>query len=288
MKTPSKSVLFVCIHNAGRSQMAAGLTTLLGGGAVEVRSAGSAPANEINPAVVEVMAELGIDLAHELPKPLTDDAVQAADAVVTMGCGDACPIFPGKRYLDWQVDDPAGQPVEVVRRIRDDIRARVEILLADLGVSPRTWPSPYVASRRGRPALSRDWTSRAHDPHAMPGPRPGHLVLSSLPALRRIAQYRSMQTPTSEQESGFKALIRRVWHGGLVRRVMVTREGRTLVDVPLTVIVIGGVLAPWLLALGAVVAVLTGCQLAVRQPEPLAIEEPTVGDETASEGPVLD
>ena len=137
METLPRSVLFVCVHNAGRSQMAAGLTALLGGGAVEVRSAGSAPANEVNPAVISVMAELGVDLSHEFPKPLTDDAVRAADAVITMGCGDACPIYPGKRYLDWQVDDPAGQPVAVVRRIRDDIRARVEILLADLGVSLR-------------------------------------------------------------------------------------------------------------------------------------------------------
>jgi len=135
MTTPSISVLYVCVHNAGRSQMAAGLTALLSGGAVEVRSAGSAPANEINPAVVEVMAEIGVDLAHEFPKPLTGDAVQAADAVVTMGCGDDCPFFPGKRYFDWQVDDPAAQPVEVVRRIRNDIRARVEILLSELGVA---------------------------------------------------------------------------------------------------------------------------------------------------------
>jgi protein-tyrosine-phosphatase len=127
-------VLFVCVHNAGRSQMAAGLTHVLSGGRVQVRSAGSDPAERINPAVVEAIAELGIDLSHEFPKPLTDEVVEAADVVVTMGCGDACPIYPGKRYLDWQVDDPAGQSLEVVRRIRDDIRGRVEGLLRELNV----------------------------------------------------------------------------------------------------------------------------------------------------------
>jgi protein-tyrosine-phosphatase len=127
-------VLFVCVHNAGRSQMAAGLTHALSGGRVRVRSAGSDPAERINPAAVEAMAEMGIDLSREFPKPLTDEVVEAADVVITMGCGDACPIYPGKRYLDWQVDDPAGQPIEVVRRIRDDIRARVEGLLRELDV----------------------------------------------------------------------------------------------------------------------------------------------------------
>ncbi len=131
-------VLFVCVHNAGRSQMAAGLTTLLSEGRVNVRSAGSAPGDEVNPAVVEAMAEIGVDLGQEFPKPLTDEVVQAADAVITMGCGDACPIYPGKRYLDWEVDDPAGQSIEVARRIRDDIRARVEVLLAELGVAAHT------------------------------------------------------------------------------------------------------------------------------------------------------
>lgn len=130
-------VLFVCVHNAGRSQMAAGLTALMSQGRVSVRSAGSAPGDEINPAVVAVMAEIGVDLAQEFPKPLTDEVVEAADAVITMGCGDACPVYPGKRYLDWQVDDPAGQPVEVARRIRDDIQKRVEGLLAELGVTSR-------------------------------------------------------------------------------------------------------------------------------------------------------
>ena len=128
-------VLFVCVHNAGRSQMAAALTHHLSAGRVSVRSAGSAPASEINPAVVTVMHELGIDLSGEFPKPLTDEVVRAADAVITMGCGDACPIFPGKRYEDWQVADPAGQPPEAVRAVRDDIRARVERLLAELGVA---------------------------------------------------------------------------------------------------------------------------------------------------------
>lgn len=127
-------VLFVCVHNAGRSQIAAALTHQLSGGRVKVRSAGSAPASEINPVVIELMAARGIDLSREFPKPLSDDAVQAADVVITMGCGDACPFYPGKRYLDWQVDDPAGQPLEVVQRIARDIEERVRGLLRELGV----------------------------------------------------------------------------------------------------------------------------------------------------------
>jgi protein-tyrosine-phosphatase len=118
-------VLFVCVHNAGRSQMAALLTDSMSGGRVHVCSAGSTPASEINPVVLEAMRELGLDLAREFPKPLTDEVVQAADIVVTMGCGDACPLYPGKRYLDWEVEDPAGQPIDEIRRIREDIRARV-------------------------------------------------------------------------------------------------------------------------------------------------------------------
>ena len=129
-------VLFVCVHNAGRSQMAAVLTSALSGGAVHVRSAGSTPAGEINQNVVRVMDEVGLDLSQEFPKPLTDEAVRAADVVITMGCGDACPIYPGKRYLDWELTDPAGQPIEVVRRVRDEIRERVLGLLAALGVQP--------------------------------------------------------------------------------------------------------------------------------------------------------
>ena len=125
-------VLFVCVHNAGRSQMAAALLDLRSGGRIDVRSAGSAPADELNPVVVAVMAELGLDLSREFPKPLTDSAVQAADVVVTMGCGDACPIFPGKRYEDWMLDDPAGQDVDSVRRSRDEIDARVGALVAEL------------------------------------------------------------------------------------------------------------------------------------------------------------
>ena len=125
-------VLFVCVHNAGRSQMAAALLDLRSGGRIDVRSAGSAPADELNPVVVAVMAELGFDLSREFPKPLTDSDVQAADVVVTMGCGDACPIFPGKRYEDWTLDDPAGQDVETVRRIRDEIDARVQRLTGEL------------------------------------------------------------------------------------------------------------------------------------------------------------
>ena len=131
------SVLFVCVHNAGRSQMAAAYLHHLSGGAVEVRSAGSAPAGQVNPSAVEAMAEEGIDIHAEKPKVLTDDAVQASDVVVTMGCGDTCPIYPGKRYEDWDLEDPAGQGVEAVRPIRDDIRRRILGLLDELGV-PRT------------------------------------------------------------------------------------------------------------------------------------------------------
>ena len=127
-------VLFVCVHNAGRSQMAAALTDHMSGGRVHVRSAGSDPADQVNPAVVQAMAEIGLDLSQEFPKPLTDEVVRAADAVITMGCGDACPIYPGKKYEDWVVDDPAGQPIEKVRDIRSDIALRVELLLAELGV----------------------------------------------------------------------------------------------------------------------------------------------------------
>lgn len=129
------SVLYVCVHNAGRSQMAAAWTRHLSGGAVEVRSAGSEPADAVNPAVREAMLEDGIDLSAERPKVLTGEAVQASDVVITMGCGDACPIFPGKRYEDWVLDDPAGQGVEAVRPIRDDIRRRVDDLLGSLGIT---------------------------------------------------------------------------------------------------------------------------------------------------------
>ena len=129
---PQPEVLFVCVHNAGRSQMAAGLVALRSRGRVRVLSAGSDPAEEIGPAVREVMAELGVDLSDEFPKPLADEAVEAADVVITMGCGDACPIYPGKRYEDWNLDDPAGQDVETVRRIRDEIGARVDRLLREL------------------------------------------------------------------------------------------------------------------------------------------------------------
>jgi arsenate reductase len=125
-------VLFVCVHNAGRSQMAAGLVKLRSDGRVHVRSAGSAPGEEINPAVVEAMAEVGVDLGEEFPKPLTDEVVRAADVVITMGCGDACPIYPGKRYEDWELDDPAGQDLATVRRIRDEIDERVERLVGEL------------------------------------------------------------------------------------------------------------------------------------------------------------
>nr|MDQ3353986.1 arsenate reductase ArsC [Actinomycetota bacterium] len=127
-------VLFVCVHNAGRSQMAAALLDHHGQGRVQVRSAGSTPADQVNPAVIAAMDELGIDLSKEFPKPLTDEVVQAADVVVTMGCGDACPIFPGKRYLDWELDDPAGRGVDEVRGIRNEIDTRVRELLTELKV----------------------------------------------------------------------------------------------------------------------------------------------------------
>ena len=126
------SVLFVCVHNAGRSQMAAAFLAALSGGAVEVRSAGSEPADRVNPAAVAAMAEVGIDIAAEQPKVLTDQAVRGSDVVVTMGCGDTCPFYPGKRYEDWVLDDPAGQGLDAVRPIRDEIRRRVEELLEDL------------------------------------------------------------------------------------------------------------------------------------------------------------
>ncbi len=126
------SVLFVCVHNAGRSQMAAGFLTALSKGAVEVRSAGSLPGDQVNPAAVAAMAEVGIDISHATPKVLTTDAVEASDVVITMGCGDACPVFPGKRYLDWELADPAGQGVDAVRPIRDDIRTRIETLMDEL------------------------------------------------------------------------------------------------------------------------------------------------------------
>ncbi len=125
-------VLFVCVHNAGRSQMAAGLVKLRSEGHVHVRSAGSDPGEQINPAVVEAMSEIGVDMSEAFPKPLTDEVVRAADVVVTMGCGDACPIYPGKRYEDWELDDPADQDLETVRRIRDEIDARVQRLIAEL------------------------------------------------------------------------------------------------------------------------------------------------------------
>jgi arsenate reductase len=125
-------ILFVCVHNAGRSQMAAALARLRSEGRVHVRSAGSDPADTINPAVIEAMAELGVDMSEEFPKPLTDEVVHAADVVITMGCGDACPIYPGKRYEDWALDDPAGQDLDTVRLIRDDLDGRIRVLVGEL------------------------------------------------------------------------------------------------------------------------------------------------------------
>ena len=130
--TDKPAVLFVCVHNAGRSQMAAGYLTALAGDRVDVFSAGSEPKDEINPVAIEAMAEEGIDIAGNVPKILTVDAVKQADVVITMGCGDACPIFPGKRYEDWQLDDPAGQGIDSVRPIRDDIKGRIEQLLTEI------------------------------------------------------------------------------------------------------------------------------------------------------------
>ncbi|WP_344120476.1 arsenate reductase ArsC [Kocuria aegyptia] len=130
--TDKPSVLFVCVHNAGRSQMAAAYLTHLSGGRIEVRSAGSTPADAVNPAAVEAMAEEGIDMSAQTPKILTDEAVQDSDVVITMGCGDACPFYPGKRYEDWKLEDPAGKGVESVRPIRDEIRSRVAQLIAEL------------------------------------------------------------------------------------------------------------------------------------------------------------
>ena len=132
MNDQTPSVLFVCVHNAGRSQMAAGWLRHLAGNQIEVRSAGSMPAEQINPIAVEAMAEEGIDITAEEPKVLTTEAVQDSDVVITMGCGDACPYFPGKRYEDWKLDDPAGQGIEAVRPIRDEIRSRIETLTAEL------------------------------------------------------------------------------------------------------------------------------------------------------------
>jgi arsenate reductase (thioredoxin) len=130
-------VLFICTHNAGRSQMAAALLDHQAAGRVRVTSAGSQPADQLNPAVVQAMAEIGLDITHEFPKPLTSDKVQVADVVIAMGCGDACPIYPGKRYEDWDLPDPAGLTVEEVRPIRDEIRGRVQALLADLALGDR-------------------------------------------------------------------------------------------------------------------------------------------------------
>ncbi|MGW1956959.1 arsenate reductase ArsC [Streptomyces sp. NPDC001920] len=130
--SPLASVLFVCVHNAGRSQMAAGFLSHLAGDRIEVRSAGSVPGDQVNPAAVEAMKEVGVDISAAQPKILTTEAVQASDYVITMGCGDACPIFPGKRYLDWALEDPAGKGVEAVRPIRDAIRTRIEALIAEI------------------------------------------------------------------------------------------------------------------------------------------------------------
>ncbi|MTV26584.1 arsenate reductase ArsC [Nitriliruptoraceae bacterium ZYF776] len=136
--TDTPTVLFLCVHNAGRSQMAAGFTQALGGDRIQVLSGGSAPAEQVNPAAVEAMAEVGIDISASYPKPWTEETLEATDVVITMGCGDACPVLPGKRYLDWELDDPAGKGVEAVRPIRDEIERRVRGLLEELGVEAAT------------------------------------------------------------------------------------------------------------------------------------------------------
>jgi protein-tyrosine-phosphatase len=132
VKVEVPEVLFVCVHNAGRSQMAAALLERYAAGRIHIRSAGSEPASSLNPRVVEAMGEIGLDISREFPKPLTDDYVRAADVVITMGCGDTCPIYPGKRYEDWELDDPAGQDLDAVRRIRDEIDVRVKKLVGEL------------------------------------------------------------------------------------------------------------------------------------------------------------
>ncbi len=136
MTTPA--VLFLCVHNAGRSQMAAGWLRRLGAGRVDVFTGGSEPGDEVNRGVVEAMAEVGVDVSHERPKPWADEDVRAADIVVTMGCGDACPFYPGKRYLDWELEDPAGKGLQEIRPIRDEIERRVRALMAELGIEPVT------------------------------------------------------------------------------------------------------------------------------------------------------
>jgi arsenate reductase (thioredoxin) len=136
-ESPVASVLFVCVHNAGRSQMAAGFLIHLAGDRVEVRSAGSLPGERVNPIAVEAMKEVGVDISAAWPKSLTDEAVQASDYVITMGCGDACPVFPGRTYLNWDLDDPAGQGIEAIRPIRDEIERRVRALIAEIDARPR-------------------------------------------------------------------------------------------------------------------------------------------------------
>ncbi|MFF3637981.1 arsenate reductase ArsC [Streptomyces sp. NPDC002250] len=135
--SPLASVLFVCVHNAGRSQMAAGFLSHLAGDRIDVRSAGSVPGDQVNPAAVEAMKEVGVDITAATPKVLTTEAVQASDYVITMGCGDACPVFPGKRYLDWALEDPAGKGVEAVRPIRDEIKSRVEALITEIDAAAK-------------------------------------------------------------------------------------------------------------------------------------------------------
>jgi arsenate reductase len=145
------SVLFVCVHNAGRSQMAAGWLRFLAGDRIEVRSAGTAPKDQVNPVTVEAMAEVGIDIAANIPKILTPEAVKASTVAITMGCGDSCPIFPGTRYLDWPLEDPAGQGIDAVRPIRDAIKVRVEALISELLGEPNTGRAPATSTAQAQP-----------------------------------------------------------------------------------------------------------------------------------------
>ena len=236
-------VLFVCVHNSGRSQMAAGLVKLRSQGRIHVRSAGSDPGDEINPAVIEAMTELGVDMSEEFPKPLTDEVVAAADVVITMGCGDACPIYPGKKYEDWVLDDPADQDLETVRRIRDEIDARVQQLIGELlpsdievaaaGAGPRRGGDRDVRARLrrlrrdhgrrqdrcARPRRCRDHLRARDHGDDLRGrarlrralqPR-GHLLVRAHPALPVVGR----SSPTGPPSSSARSLRPRVLRGSL-------------------------------------------------------------------------
>ena len=197
------AVLYVCVHNAGRSQMAAGYTRHLSGGAVEVFSAGSAPADHVNSAVVEAMAEEGIDISAEQPKILRTDTVQISDVVITMGCGDVCPIFPGKRYEDWALKDPAGQGVDAVRPIRDEIKDRVIALLGSLKVAPARYWGRVSPLTTAIDPLPQSWAySRDLDPTSHVMPSSSSLSVHSRPASSWLrATWETRDSPTGPRES---------------------------------------------------------------------------------------